>query len=726
MDVGGEGEQQKVKFKMHPVLEVFTILDVKLGGVYLTKTGLRTKGLVCMFLMLTTIVLGFTFLPHTNALMVISVVNPQTGNVGSLVVLVANLTTANGAYNVTFDDAIVAVGTAVGNQVNTTFSVPLAALGNHTLKVVDLANTTYTASGVFYVTTAYAVNVTLPQNRQLQEGDSVPIVMNVTGGEANNTHNENVTVQTPVNGNFSGQLSISTSALGSGVATLLYPDNFSSGANTTYVGNYVVSSNETVTTKTFFIGLTNATQYHRMQAVGIKAAYAPNENVTLTVSGNGIQNSLTVNLTADSSGIVDYSNWTVPATASIGTYNASIISLSGQTNKNVLGVPDSQNFTVPGFAFNVTAENLAGDVVPNVAVGASENGVSISNGTTSSNGTAVLMLEIGNYTLKGYSENVEVGEITFTVNDTEAFDFSLNLTNLDIKVVAAVNGDEIGIPDVGIFLTPENLTLTTDITGNVVAHSLLPNGTYFLNVSRYNEPFNVTTVTSLLSDQNLVPFFNVTISCPSYGLRVTAFKADGQPFNDALVEVNELVGGILYNGTTGADGVVVFQNVTFGMYNVEILDSAGTELNSSTVTVFQDQNVTVNCNLFGLNITVTVTDYFGQPFANMNVTLQGTGPEPISRTEQTQASGTATFDNLVGGSFTISVYMSNQNPPTVVQNVVVEGSTAVPIRISRYVLLAGFPVETGQFAISIVIILSLLLIVLLEFRRRRKSKAEDN
>jgi hypothetical protein len=708
---------------MHPVLEVFTILDVKLEGRHLANNGLRTKGLVCLFLMLTTMVVGFTLLPRANAVMVISAVNPGTGNVGSLVTLVANLTTTNGVYNVTFDGAVVAVGNAVGNQVNATFTVPETTLGNHTLNVVDLANTTETATGVFDVSTAYAVNVTLPQNRQLQEGDSVPILVNVTGGAVSTTYNTTITVQAPTNGTFSGQLSISTSALGSGVATLVYPDNFPSGANTTYVGNYVVSANSTVTTETFFVGLSNATQYHRMQAVGIKAVYAPNENVMLTVSGNGIQNS--VNLTADSSGVIDYSNWTVPATASIGTYNVSIVSLSGQTKKDVLSVPDSQNFTVPGFAFNVTAKNLAGDTVSNVVVTAFENSVSVSNQTTSSNGTTVLMLEIGNYTLQGFSESVKVGETGFAVNDTEAFDFVLNLTNLNIKVVAVVNGVEIGIPEAGIFLTPENLTLTTDITGNVVANSLLPNDAYTLNVSRYNEPFNVTTIASLLVGQNPVPFFNVTISCPSYGLRVNASKADGQPFSNALVEVKELLGGIHYDGTTGPDGVVTFQNMALGRYDVEILDSTGMKLNSTTVDVFKDQNVTVNCSLFGLNISVTVTDYFGQPFGNTNVTLQGNGSEPIS--ERTQSNGQVTFDNLVGDSFSISVYLSDQGSPTVVQSVVVDGSTVVPIRMNRYVLLAGLPVETSQLAISVTIILSVFLVVLLEvYRRRGKSKTVDS
>lgn len=691
----------------------------------MTKTVLEIKSLCCLFIMLMTIVLGFTFLPRVGGIMVISVVLPASGNVGSKIIVVANLTTANGAYNLTFDNAVVAFGNAIENQVNTTFVVPETWAGNHTLTVIDLANTTDTAIANFTVTTAYALNVTLPVAKQLQEGDSVPILLNVTGGTASITYDASITVQLPagISPTFNADLHVLTSALGSGVATVTYPNDFPIGANTSYVGDYVVSSNITSSRSTFFVGLTNATQYHRMQAVGVKALYAPNEEVTFTVAGNGIQNS--VNLTADSFGIIDYSNFTVPSDAKIGSYNVNLVSVSGVTKKDLLGVPDSQNFTVPGFAFNVTAKNLAGDTVSNAVLTALENSVAVSNQTSNANGTAVLMLEIGNYTLQGFSEGTLVGENQFGVNDTEAVDFVLNLTNMDIKVVALVNGVETSIPEAGIFLTPENLTLTTDINGNAIAHSLLPSNDYVLNVSRYDEPFNTINITGLRVDGSLVPVYNVTVVCPSYNLLVNVFKADGQQFGDAVVEVKEFVGGILYSGITGADGTVIFQNVTFGRYTMEILDNTGLELNGTTVDVFQDQNVTIDCNLCGLSISVTVTDYFGQPFANTNVTLMGNGSEPIS--EQTMSNGTATFANLVGDSFSVSVYLSNQGSAVAVQSLIVSGSTAVQITMSRYVLVAGFPLDAGQFAVAIVIVLSLLFIGALEvITRRRKSKTIES
>lgn len=664
--------------------------------------------------------LGFSFSPSARAGISVSSISPVSGNVGTVVNLVANLTTTNGRYNVTFDGVVQAVGNATVNNVNASFTIPEATYGTHNVTVIDVI-TGDNATGSFFVSTAYSMNVTVPQLPiQMQEGDIVPISLYVTGGNSNATYGATIVVETPANVTYSEQMGVSTSTIGSGNATLTYPGNFSTGANTDYVGNYGVSANLTVAPQTFFVGLMDSTEYHRMQTVNIKAVYAQNENVTLTVSGNGIQDS--VNLTADSAGVINYSNWTVPMNASIGTYGVSIVSVSGHTVK---APPDTQNFKVPGFLFNVTAKNLAGDLVPNAEVSAFENGASVNNQTTDSNGLAVLTLEIGNYTLQGYSEGIKVGEGVFEVNDTEVARvhvLGLNLTNLNIRVVAVVNGVEVGISEAGIYLTPENVTLTTDITGNVVLHSLLPIDTYTLNASRYNTPFNMTTVTSLLVGGNPVPFFNVTIGCPSYALKVNAFKANGQPFDDAVVEVKELVGGIHYDGNTDLNGTVAFQNAIFGMYDVEIHDSTGRELNSTAVDLFQDQNVTLHCNLFDLNINVTLTDYLGQPFANTKVTLQGNGSEPIS--DWTQANGVATFDNLVGDSFSISVYLSDQGSPTVVKSLLVGGSTAVSIRISRYVLLAGLPVETGQLTMAVIIVLSVLLVLSLEVYRRRRIKSQ--
>jgi hypothetical protein len=84
------------------------------------------------------------------------------------------------------------------------------------------------------------------------------------------------------------------------------------------VGSYGLSLNGTLANATFAVGLTNSTQYHRGDTVNIKAAYAPSEIVTVTISGKDIPSDI-ANVSADLAGIASY-NWTVPTYAPIGSY----------------------------------------------------------------------------------------------------------------------------------------------------------------------------------------------------------------------------------------------------------------------------------------------------------------------------------------------------------------------------------------------------------------------
>ena len=77
-----------------------------------------------------------------------------------------------------------------------------------------------------------------------------------------------------------------------------------------------------------------------------------------------------------------------PSNASASsTYTVNVTSVSGPTQKVP---PDVQNFTVPGFAVNVTTRNLAGEPVPNLSVTAFENLTLVSSGTSDANGLATL------------------------------------------------------------------------------------------------------------------------------------------------------------------------------------------------------------------------------------------------------------------------------------------------------------------------------------------------
>jgi hypothetical protein len=388
--------------------------------------------------------------------------------------------------------------------------------------------------------------------------------------------------------------------------------------------------------------------------------------------------------------------------------------------------PDIQNFTVPGYAVNVTTRNLAAEPVQDVNVTAFENGTPVYNQTSISDGAAPFRLESGNYTYEAHYKNETVSEGWINVTGATSLDIACNLTNLRIVVLALVNGSEIRIPEAGTFLaradtpgTAENQN-TTDINGTAVAHSLLPDINYVLNVSRYSRQFNTTAIQTLLVDGNLTAWFNVTITCPTFTLQVNVTDAGNQGASDVLVKVQENMGGIHYEERTDAQGMAIFNSSAFGKYQIGAYDSDGIKLNEVAVDLFQDQNISLPCQLCGLTVTIRILDYFGQPISNVNVTLHREGAMP--RSNHTQADGSSVFRGLTGGSLQVVVYLLDQTQPFTGGTYSVVTSTTIEIRAGKYVMLAGFLVETSQLATVVVIVATVLFVLAIEIYRRKRLK----
>ena len=543
--------------------------------------------------------------------------------------------------------------------------------------------------------------------------------MNITGGEKSKLFTARITVQSPSNETFTQLVNVTTSKYGNATEIVYFPEDFEN-ATTKYVGAYRIFFNTTLAQETFLIGLTNSTEYHRYQIVDMKASgYLPSEKVILTITGQDLHHS--TNLTADSEGIIHYTNFSIPFNASIGTYKINITSISGNTTKTP---PDAQNFTVPGFKVNVTTRNLAGEPVPNINVNAFEDTTLIANKTSNQQGIVVLKLEIGNYTLEAYYKARRIGLIAIEVTNHTSLSFPCNLTNLKIHVTGTVNGKKIPIPYVKVFLRPDNLTKITNITGTVIFSSLLPNVSYTINASRYNIHFNITTFSTLFTDGGAVAWYNVTISYPSFTLRMDVINpnAEGnQPIVNATVKIQEKESGLYYGGKTNESGRVIF-NLLLGKYKVEIYEENGIMLNETTVELFKDKNLTFYCNLYGLVINVKVVDYLGQSIQNVDVKLQRGN---LIFLPQTHADGTAIFSNIVGGNMQAYIYMADQTEPCVVKPFSAEKSTTVVIKIEKYIVLAGFLIETSQFITILIIAITLILLVLVEVYRRRLQGAES-
>jgi hypothetical protein len=319
----------------------------------------------------------------------------------------------------------------------------------------------------------------------------------------------------------------------------------------------------------------------------------------------------------------------------------------------------------------------------------------------------------------------EVGDFSIQVNDSASFDLNCNLTNLRVLVM---DEDGIRIPDIDLRLKPENQTFSasiaqTDINGTSVAHSLLPvvNDAfvnYTLNASRYETQFSTITNISL----PIAPWFELDVICPKISLQVNVTSGNLTPISGAQVNLTEVRGGLQYFEATGVDGGATF-SCTLGKYLVEIYDQGGIKLNETTVNLNQTANLAVSCSIYGLDISIRVVDYFGQPIPNVNVTLQRTGQRG---SHVAGADGLASFSNIVGGSTQVTVRLSGQSDPCVVTTTYLDSSRTIELKIDRYVALAGMLLETAHLLTLIIVVLIVVAILCLEVLRRRRLKPQKS
>ena len=688
----------------------------------------KTKLLTISLLILTFIIITISFLPKAKAETKILSIDPFSGNVETEVQLSANVTTVNGTYEIWFDENFLTSGNAAENDVNVSFTVPHAPAGSHNVTIIDVdAGENDTAT--FTVLTSYFLEPAVPESpAQLQEADSVAISVNMTGGKSNYTY-PNIKVQTPRNMTYEALSDIATNFLGDFYGNLTYPSDFSTDANTNFTGEYKILFNATVVNQ-FFVGLTNRSEYHRGGLVNIKAVDYPfNQNVTITFEfGDEMIDSLTFNVT---DGVID-ANWNVPLDATVGNYTLRITPVPDSKKE----ANDSQFFEIPGFETEVFTLNLANETVPNVFVRVcDELADELYNSTSDEDGLASFMLERGNYGCEAFFKEVKVGKTNFTIakeGQAKPVNLRCQLTSVNISVMDAQNSS---IPFVSISLAynyttnldmKENRTETefgeTNINGILRLNSLLPNVTYRINASRHGEVFNQNNGTvSELSAQDLV---HVKIFCPARTLHVNVVDAYNQPIVNARLEVQELMGGLYYNTATDENGNAIL-NCTFGRYLVKAyMNEIMLYENKAPVDLCQNRNLSISCKLYGLNLLVRVGDYFGQSIPNVNVKLQREGlPLGLGTTK---SDGTVIFDNIVGGNLTIRVYLTDETQPCAAKTSLVDQSKTIEIKLEKYVILAGFLVETSQLTTAIIILATVILILLIEIYRKKRPKPQED
>jgi hypothetical protein len=667
-----------------------------------------------------------------SALKIINGQSQYNGTVGQAFNLQGTIYNANSSYQVIFGTTVVASGNTFpdGYYVNANFTVPPFPDGSYDLTLRDVAsnlNSTGTTPESFLVLTDYSISA-VPS--QAQEGSSVALAVSVTGGASNAAYAANVSVvlPSPLNTEYSEIVSMGTSnQYGTATAQVTYPNSsFQPNGNTTdYVGTYTVYFNQSTSLaqSQFSVGFLDSTTYHRGDTVTIGAVgYTQNQAATLSITNDATGATLLSSQpeTASANGIIN-ATWTVPSNAVIDNYNVTITPTGVQK-----AIKDVETFSVPGYPIQVKTVNLAGAVVPQIQVQALDQASgTVYKGTSGSDGIFGLKLETGVCSLTAFWNGVNVGVTNITVTGNGTFTLTCQLTDLKILVQ---NENGVAMPFVNLAITYQyqpanggssqtgNVSVQTDSSGTYILNSTLTGISYSINASLYNQVFNSGNNT--VSDLPAQALSEVVITCPNEALTINVVGYNRAPIAGASIDLVELTNGLFYIATTDSSGSVTSQ-VTFGMYRLQIYEDS-ILINETNIQAFGPSQLQIVCTLYGIQVSVSVVDFFGTPISNANVTLNGPATERLSA--MTQGDGTATFNNVVGGDMQIVAYAQGAQNSYQAVTLTVDKPTSVRIQLDRYIALGSLLIPVSSLITIIIILVAIVLFATVEIYRRRKAK----
>lgn len=697
---------------------------------------LKPKNLIATVLIALTLVVSLYPLLPVHAAVTALTVTPTSGIVGQSIAVNGTIETQNKGFYIFFDSTRVRNGTASLNSFSTTFVVPQATNGTHLITLQD-ATTNSTDTKNFTVKTSYAVtpfNLPTAPN-QLQEGDSVQIKAQIFGGNPSAPYQRNVTVTIPTGAVFTNLTSFTTNQTGTAETILRYPTDFAPAArNTNYTDTYRIKIFQNVSAlggqSSFFVGLTNATTYHRFDWVNIKATNytKTNEyaNVTIAFGGKKVNQTRIPAL----NGEVIY-NWKVPANASMGTYTVTVKTLN--STGTVKSVPDVQNFTVPGFPVSFKTLNLNLEGVANINAtvyqidpfNASKK-VQAATGYTNSSGWVVYTLERGDYTLNAFLKNVLVNRTNLIkVENRSSWTLVCNLTRI---AVTAFDG-KTGLPLPFIIfvlnstfrtvlntLQNDTQSVITNTTATWTLNNQLLTANYTISAYRARSPFNTTHFQIPPATKT----FNLSITCPVLALTIHAEDASQASMSGYPIKLYEYAGGLYDNAVTDSNGNVTF-TAAFGQYRIRLYNPAQTiVLNETLFALVNASSLLLHSSIFNANLSVQVVGYLGQPIPNARVKIEREDVAPME--VDTNGNGVAFFGDVIGGDTFVSVYVGGDMPSDTA-NVYVAGNTAVTISLGEFVSVFGLLMDTSQFAVLLTFIVFIVVFALfIIYRQRRKPK----
>ncbi len=645
-----------------------------------------------------------------------------TGPVGTTVNILGSIYTPNNTYQVILGKTVVTTGKSEGYYVNANFTVPEFTKGAYALVLRD-ATININYSSQFTITTGYTINA-VPSS--LQEGNSLKLSVSVTGAQQGISYNANITVQLPNSVTYSKMVALGlANTKGTANVQVNFPDSSfqPNGSLTDYAGTYNIYFNQSqaLAQNQFTVNFIDQITYHRGQTVNIRATdYKPDQTATITITNVKSSSIIaTIPVTATANGVITGS-WAVSSDAAIGDYTVKIAADGTQKT-----IQDTQTFTVPGYTVKVQTTNLAGENTPDIVVQARDQATNTEySATTDSDGIANLKLENGKAALTALWNGVNVGQTNITVTAETTFSLRCQLT--DLKVIVK-NTQGVAMPSVTINIQYQyrpssggsktgSASGQTDISGSYVLSSTLPEATYTINASMYDHIFNKGNNT--FGSLPALPTSEVLVTCPSENLTINVVGYNQEAIPGARIELVELSNGLFYSDTTDSHGAVTTE-VTFGMYRARVYKD-NILVNETNVQAFSASQKQIRCTLYGIQVSVSVVDFFDRPISNANVTLNG--PETEKFSVMTQSDGTATFNNIIGGGMQIIAYVPGTPDGYQAVALTVDQPTSVQIKIDKYVALGSLLIQASSLFTIIILLVAIVLFVLVEIYMRRRAK----
>jgi hypothetical protein len=640
-----------------------------------------------------------------------------SGANGDVILMRGTIVTQGGTFQLFLANILVASGKATGYTVETNFTIPALPNAQYELVLRDV-RLNQNSTGPFDIVQGY---LTSASPSAIQEGDSVTITVSSTGASPGSSNGAKIAIVSPTGETYTTEITLGTAnAAGVVSKTLTFPSSdFTPVGETLLAGSYTIKINSTLGKGSFNVNILDASQYHRGETMQIKArGYEANQAATITILSK--QETLnTIAVTADSSGNIKAS-WVVSPSFPIGEGTVRITATG-----NPKDMADKQTFTVIGYNVNISATNLAGSPVSGILVNCFDSATGINyNATSDVSGKVSFGLESGAHALTAYWNEVNIGTTDITVTGDGNFTLVCQLTDLKVTVKTE---DGTAMPFVDLAITYQyqssSATKTASTTGATggngyyLLSSTLTSAKYTIAASLYGHVFNQGNDTFSISNAKATT--EISIICPSVNVSMGVTGYNDQAIQGARIQLVELSNGLFYSATTDASGLVTV-HVTYGTYRLRVYKEDAL-IRETSLRVFDDTRRQIKCNLYGIDLTVSVVDFFGSPISNAKVTVNG--QETVQA--NTESNGRVTFGNIVGGDMQIVAEIQNQPEAFQAIKVIVDQPGTVEVKLDKYVSVGGALMQANISITLLIILVAAIVFVVLEVVRRKKVKSSN-